>query len=109
MNDMTQTITNLMSEVGAGLRALYDERLRGVYLFGSFARGEQADESDVDVLIVLDEVVSYSAEINRTSFLISDVSLKYDLPLSRVIVPEARWKNSEDLFYQNVRQEAISA
>ncbi|HIC68982.1 MAG TPA: hypothetical protein EYO90_05575 [Candidatus Latescibacteria bacterium] len=61
------------------------------------------------MLIVLDEVASYSAEINRTGFLISDVSLKYDLCLSWVIVPEARWKNSEDLFYQSVRQEAIPA
>ena len=70
------TITRLLSELHEGLRHLYDQRLRGLYLFGSYARGEQDDESDVDVMIVLDELVSYSAEIDRTSFLISDISLK---------------------------------
>jgi predicted nucleotidyltransferase len=38
-------------------------RLKGVYLFGSYARGEAGEESDVDVLIVLDRVESYSQEI----------------------------------------------
>ena len=61
------------------------------------------------MLIVLDDVVSYSAEINRTGFLVSGLSLEYNLSLSRVIVPEARLKNTRDLFYQNVRQEAIPA
>ena len=102
-------VADALSELRTRLQQLYGERLRGLYLFGSFARDEAGDESDVDVLILLDEVTSASAEINRTSFVIADLSLKYDLPLSRVIVPEERWKNSEDLFFQNVRQEAVPA
>ena len=110
MSEVTDpTVSSLLSELREGLGHLYGQGLKGLYLFGSYARGEPRDESDVDVLIVLEEVTRYSAEINRTSFLISDLSLKYDLPLSRVIVSESRWKNSEDLFYQNVRQEAIPA
>ena len=99
------TITRLLSELHEGLCHLYDQRLRGLYLFGSCARGEQDDESDVDVIIVLDELVSYSAEIDRTSFLISDISLKYDLS-SSFLSPVGKVPR---IFYQNVRREAIPA
>ena len=36
------------------LGARFGERLREVVLFGSQARGEATDESDVDVLVVID-------------------------------------------------------
>jgi hypothetical protein len=35
------------------LRPVYGERLRGVYLFGSRARGDHTPESDADVAVVL--------------------------------------------------------
>lgn len=36
-------------------------------LYGSYARGDQSLGSDIDVLVVLDRVSDYGAEINRTS------------------------------------------
>lgn len=56
---------------------------------------------------MLDEVGSYREALDRTSFAISELSLKYDLSLSRVIVSEDRWLHSEDLFFENVRREAV--
>ena len=49
---MNANIKNLLTELKAGLTHIYGEWLKGVYLFGSYARGEADDESDVDVLIV---------------------------------------------------------
>jgi len=37
------------------LRAIFGSRLRDVRLFGSFARGEADEESDVDVLVLIDD------------------------------------------------------
>jgi len=36
------------------VRARYAERVRGVYVFGSHARGEAGPESDLDVAVLLD-------------------------------------------------------
>ncbi|MBA2243500.1 MAG: nucleotidyltransferase domain-containing protein, partial [Gemmatimonadetes bacterium] len=58
-----------------GLEELYGERLRGLYLFGSYARGEADAESDVDVLVVLDEIEQRFDEATRVSGLASDISL----------------------------------
>ena len=40
----------------AGLRARFGTRLVSVRLFGSYARGEAHEESDVDCLVLLDRV-----------------------------------------------------
>ena len=53
---MSEQIRNLLVRLRERLQEIYGTRLRGLYLYGSFARGEQDDESDVDIVIVLDRV-----------------------------------------------------
>ena len=43
-----------LSRFREAINALFGPRLREVVLFGSYARGEAHDESDVDVLVVAD-------------------------------------------------------
>lgn len=103
------TIQTLLAELKSGLEALYRGRLGGVYLYGSYARGEEEHESDLDVLIVLDHLDSYGAEVDRTSELVSRVSLTYGISVSRVFVTEDEWRKAEGFFIANVREESIPA
>lgn len=96
-----------MSELKAGLEAMYARRLEGVYLYGSYGRGENDPESDVDVLVVLDQVEHYAAEVDRTGCLVSELSLKYGVSISRVFVSRADWSGRETSFLVNVREEAV--
>ena len=100
---------NLLKELKAGLEVLYGDRLRGVYLFGSYAREEADPESDVDVLVVLDDFDRYGAEVERTSELGAMLSLKYGVSLSKVFVREQDWLKGETPFLLNVREEALPA
>lgn len=43
-----------LSEYVERLRALFGDRLADVRLFGSFARGEACEDSDIDVLVLVD-------------------------------------------------------
>lgn len=104
---MNQGIRETLRHLKQGLAELYGERLKGVYLFGSYARGEADDESDIDVLIVLDRVENYSQEISRTSELIASLSLECDRSISRVFVSKERWGNDQTMFLMNVREEAV--
>ena len=82
-------IRQLLVELKTGLQAIYGSRLKGLYLFGSYARGEQDVESDVDVLIVLDDFTDYCEEIKRSGYLASQLSLKYNVSVSRVFMRES--------------------
>ena len=106
---MTGTVDKLLGELKCGAQLLYGSRLRRLYLYGSYARGEQESDSDLDVLFVLDQIDSYGAEIDRTSELISSLALQHGIGVSRVFVTEERWRNAQSAFFTVVREEAVAA
>jgi predicted nucleotidyltransferase len=106
---MSGQIRDLLIRIRERLEATYATRLRGLYLYGSFARGEENDESDVDIIIVLDRIDAYGVELDRTSALISALSLDSGLSISRVFVSQDHWTERDSPFLANVREEAIAA
>ena len=99
----------LLKELKRELILIYASRLRGVYLFGSYARQEQDPESDLDILIVLTNVDRYTVEIKRTSEVIGRLSLKYNIAISRTFVREVDWRTGDTPLLRNARQEAVAA
>jgi len=106
---MNHAISRILDELKAGLALLYSDRLKGIYLFGSFSRGEADEESDIDILIVLDRVDNYGQEVELTSHLISRLSLACGRSISCVFASEKRWKEDGTIFFLNVREEAVPA
>jgi uncharacterized protein len=89
------------------LELLYGERLVYLVLYGSFARHEETEGSDVDVLVVLEGEVSPVDEIRRMGDVSTDLLLKHNELIS--IVP----MSLDDFLYRsspllrNVRREGI--
>ena len=104
---MTSKLTNQVLQLRHELSALYGTRLTTVLVFGSSARGEADEESDLDVLIILDCIDHYAAEVDRTSKITSELSLQHGVSISRVFLSENEWRNGDSPFLQNVREEAI--
>ncbi len=102
-------IAALLSEFKNQLIALYGPRLAGVYLYGSYARGEQDSESDVDVLVVLDQVPQLGSEFGHVNYAASELSFKYGVTVSVVLSSRERWEKAASAFLKNVREEAVAA
>ncbi len=102
-------IRQLMQELKEGLVRIYGDRLKGVYVYGSYARGEERPDSDIDVMIVLDDYQSYGKEIDRTGELVSKLSLEYGISISRVIMKEVQWKESDTPLLRNIRIDGVPA
>ena len=106
---MNEFIHGVTAEIKNRLASLYGDRLKDVYLFGSFAREEADDESDIDILIILEEVENHMWEVARTSEIMSQLSLACGRSITCVFASKEQWKNEETMFFLNVREEAIPA
>lgn len=108
MTSHTRT-SALLAELKAKLQEIYGDRLKGVYLYGSQARGEATPQSDVDIIIVLDDWTRYFIELKRTGAIASELSLASGKSISRVFVRERDWLVKHTPFLANARAEAIPA
>jgi predicted nucleotidyltransferase len=106
---MTNNVKQLLAEMKKGLTELYGQHLKAVYLFGSYARGDYDENSDLDIMIVLDAYQSYWDELVRSSGLASDLSLDYNVTISRTIMTEEQWKKGDLPVLKNVRSEGVAA
>jgi predicted nucleotidyltransferase len=83
-------------------------QLAQVVLYGSQARGEARSDSDVDVLVVVKGNVNYPELMERTSEIVADVSLQYDVVVSRAFASQAQYEDAQNPFFVNVRREGIA-
>lgn len=93
--------------VCADLRRFYGGRLRRVVLFGSFARGDANDDSDVDLLVVLDRVDNYREERNRLSDLTWEHFLRSNRVVQAIPVTEEELARSDKPVFVNARREGV--
>lgn len=98
-----------MKELKEGLARIYGEKLKAVYLYGSYARGDYRQGSDVDVMILLKDYRDYWREYQHSSDYVSDVSLKYDVTVSCILIKEIQWKASDKPVLLNIRREGLPA
>ena len=101
-----EKLVPVLAEFRNGLQEIYGDRLERVVLFGSRAQGTAAEGSDVDVLIVLDRCGSPTLEIKRTSNLAYDLSLKYNVVISRVFVSK-KYADAAGALQINVRKNGV--
>jgi predicted nucleotidyltransferase len=102
-------IRKLMKELKEGLIRIYGDKLKAVYLYGSYARGDYRQGSDVDVMILLGDYGNYWEELRRSTELASDISLEYDVTVSRLIMKEIQWQESDMPVLRNIHKEGVPA
>ena len=98
----------LRQDLSNRLTELYGPRLDRLLLFGSQARGDAEEGSDVDVLVVLHGEVQPGEEIRRTGGIVAELSLVNDQVISCAFVSSQRFMSEKSPFLLNVRREGIA-
>ena len=81
-----------VAEIKQGVQKLVGERLRGVYLFGSKARGDYDPESDVDLAILV-EGLDRKTKDNILDT-VGNAEIRYVVVISSFVLS---WKDFTDL------------
>jgi len=89
------------------LEDLYGERLKGIVLYGSCARGTDAEDSDIDLLVLLDGPVNVAREIRRIWDVLYAVQLESDRVISVMPAETHSYRKGECNLYRNVQQEGV--
>lgn len=92
-------------EFARRLREELGDAVHEIVLYGSTARGEATETSDVDVLVVVDGPIREDQRevVSRLAF---DVGLEYDVAISYHVQSRERFESRRsDPFLQNVRRD----
>jgi len=98
-------IDNIIEEFKVEVRELYSKRLKNVILYGSYARGEDTDDSDIDMAVVLEGDISPGREIDRMVDIITEMNLKHNILISIYPVSEIDYITLKSPLLTNVRKE----
>ena len=103
-------LREILQEMGELLKSVYGNRLKTIILYGSVARGTQTEDSDIDIMILVDGTDEQLREYNeRLSDISTELALKYVMVFSIIDVKYQEYQEWKTVspFYKNVDQEGV--
>lgn len=104
---LPEAVERGLDELKEALAGVYGERLQGIYLYGSYARGDFGPDSDVDLLVAVEGEVKPTREMDRLSGIVADICLRHDLLMAVYPVPADWLAGRKSPLFENIRREAV--
>lgn len=108
---MASEMQNLISEYVAAIKRIYGQHLKQVILYGSYARGDYTEDSDVDIMLLVDlnetELDRFSDALSELGF---DYNVEHDIWMMPIVKNKQNFLRWSEVypFYKNVKTEGIS-
>jgi uncharacterized protein len=103
-------LLSVLTDVKEETRKVFGDDLKQLILFGSYAREDQDTESDIDIMILVDETEERLRVYGETvADIMGELSMKHEKLISLIEVPYTRYKKYQEVlpFYRNVYDEGI--
>jgi predicted nucleotidyltransferase len=102
---MTDDVRRTVDECKALLTAHYGSKLKGVLLYGSTARGEDALDSDIDLLVLLEEPFDFFRELRAIVDLMFPLELECDRSISARPASVEEYDRGAIELYRNAKEQ----
>ena len=80
---------------------------KGLIVFGSLARGEWTLESDIDLVVLLDDALDSKSEGKKVWRLAWDLTYQYDVSMEPLVFTEQEYQRGRTPLFFNVRREGM--
>jgi len=103
-------VESITEKIAATAEEVFGSRLSAVFLYGSYARGDYDEESDLDIMVLADvkkeDLYKYKASFIKLS---SDLGLLFDMLITITLKDTETFYTYSDSppFYNNVLKEGI--
>ena len=105
---MNRLVENVIAQFSDETKKLLKGNLVAEYLFGSVARNDTEEFSDIDILII---VKRFDYEIRKElSRLSSEYSINHGVCISPIVKDEKVWEQNkfyQTLFYQEIQRDSV--
>ena len=112
MSNIPINISNIIDKFVQGVNEILGERVKKIILYGSYARGDYNESSDIDIMILTDlmeeEMYEYFIKISDMAYDI-EWENNFDITLSPLIenIDKFNYWLEALPFYMNVQKEGV--
>lgn len=100
----------ILSSITTAYKKIYGHNLVTVLLYGSYARGDYHQDSDIDIVaLVHGERIELQNKLKDIWNISSDLELEYGTIISPTVIPYDEYeKYKNDIpYYQNIQKEGV--
>lgn len=104
-------LNQITNEVKQDMQNVLGDKLHQIILYGSYARGDYDNESDIDMMVLADvpenEMGIYRKQVNRVA---SKIGLTHDIMITIALKDKKFFDSHQKIlpFYRNVANEGVS-
>lgn len=99
-------LENIIQEFKVETKKIVGSNLKRILLFGSYARGDAEEGSDIDLILIFENKIS-SEVIGKIRKVSNRLSLKYDVVISKFYLTEEEFQKYSTPFLLNIKKEGV--
>ncbi|MCD8158719.1 MAG: nucleotidyltransferase domain-containing protein [Clostridiales bacterium] len=104
------TLNSILKEIDKAYQNVYGKALKKVILYGSYARGDYNDTSDIDIAAIVDgDRAVLQKKLDAVWDISSDLELKYEVIISPTVIPSDDFERFKAAmpYYRNINYEGV--
>lgn len=101
-------VNNISKQISQSYRSVYGDSIVAIYLYGSYARGNYTDESDIDITaIVKGNRTDLQEKLKLVWDRSADIGLENDVVVSPTVIPYAEYEEYKEIlpYYMSIQKE----
>ena len=110
MDNLPINIQNAINKFVEESKKILGKRIKKIILYGSYARGDYNNSSDIDILVLTDyKQTQFYATLKKLSSMTYDIELDYNVILVPLIDNINNYNDEIDEipFYMNIQKEGV--